>query len=241
MLSIPFNPYTWDYTRKRVHSDVLSLEIKDNQRKSIDISYLKSNINISLPLREENHALELEHFAKPQNLHYHVVDVPFENTLMNIEIKPQTPKAQYFLYVKYERRPTTESYDWNQNVSSSCVLREKSEYNCVSKTVALVAQLPGSYFIGILGEKTPGRKSVTRKKRSCFGRGRQKRSCVEVKDPPPTPPQYKNKTVKPQYEALKDANYTLRVRLGGCVYWSPEQEKWVTDGCKVRFFTSCQL
>ena len=234
MLSVPFNPYSWDYSRRRVHSDVLSLEIRDDNRNPITISDLQNNITITLPLHEEEQFDELRHFAKPHSLQYHKVDVPFENSLMNIEMTPVTAKSRFSLFVKYKDQPTRGTYDFSKNISSSCD-GTKTANPCATAVVSFTTQLPGLYYIGILGEKIPDQNILTRKKRSCFGRRRQKRDCVEVKDPPPTPPQYENVTskVKPVYDASTDANYTLRVRLGDCVYWSEEQETWVTDGCEV--------
>ena len=43
MLSIPFNPYTWDSTKHRVNSDVLALDLKDDTRKLIKVSNLSNN------------------------------------------------------------------------------------------------------------------------------------------------------------------------------------------------------
>ena len=238
MLSIPFNPFTWHYSRKRVHSDVLSLDIKDNKGNIIDMSQLISDISIELPLHPGDHVRDLKHFAKPTSLQYHVTHVDYDDTVMKIEIKPQTPKARYVIYIRYEQRPTTEVYDLNQTVSSKCILRDTKEYDCVTEIVQLIARKSGPYFIGILGQKIHGQKSSTRKKRSCFGRVRQKRSCIEVKDPPPTPASFKNVTVTPEYDSLTDVNYTLSIRLSSCVYWSHAQEKWITDGCKVRRYSN---
>ena len=226
MRSTAFNPYTWDYSRTRVDSDVLSLDIKDDKGNVVNVSHLTSNINIQLPLHPKNHTPDVfEHFAKPAKLHYHVTRVDYEGTVIKIEIKPQTPKARYTIYVKYQQRPTTDNYDVNQTVSSNCNSRDTGKYDCVTDYFQVTAQKPGPYYIGILGERIPKHKRVIQRKRS---------PCVEVKDPPPTPPSYKNVTVTPEYDPLTDVNYTLRVRLGSCVYWSQVQEKWITDGCKVR-------
>ena len=235
MLSTTFNPYTWDFTRDRVHSDVLSLQIKDDKGNIINMSNLTSDISLELPLHPDNHTWVLENFANPTSLGYHAIHVPYEETFMKIEIKPQTPKAQYTIYFRYDQRPTTEVYDLNRKLFSNCILgHDAKEYDCATEVVHFVARKSGTYFIGLLGEKIYGHKRTDREKRSCFGRHRHKRSCVEVKDPPPTPPSYKNVTVTPEYHPLTDANYTLRARLGSCVYWSSEQKKWTTDGCKVR-------
>ena len=99
--------------------------------------------------------------------------------------------------------------------------------------IETLAKRPGKYFLGVQGYNRSERNSHEREKRSCFGNRRQKRSCAEVKDPPPTPAQSENITVVPVYNSKSDHNYTVRVALGNCVFWSEEREKWITDGCRV--------
>ena len=53
MLSIPFNPYTWDSTKQRVNSDVLALDLKDHTRKVIKVSNLSNNVVIVTPLKNQ--------------------------------------------------------------------------------------------------------------------------------------------------------------------------------------------
>ena len=58
MLSIPFNPFTWDRTNERVHSDVLTLDLKDDKRKNVKVSQLSSDIFIKIPLKDQVNAVE---------------------------------------------------------------------------------------------------------------------------------------------------------------------------------------
>ena len=74
--------------------------------------------------------------------------------------------------------------------------------------------------------------------RSRLGGKRRKRSCVELKDPPPTLPQSENVLVMPVYDSTTDQNYTVNVTLGSCVYWSEKFEKWISSGCRVTIFSA---
>ena len=246
MLSIPFNPFTWDDTRKRVASDVLALDLKDDARKLIKVSDLLKDIVIVTPLEPEQISLQIpQYFTQNDNLRFHQIDVEYENTLIMLEITPQDASMSLFVYMRYGQRPTTQVHDLNATISKkkTCIWtanghdksggKPKCSSNGFSPVpIETVAQQPGRYFLGVQSYNTSV-SSLRRQKRSCFGNTRQKRSCVEVKDPPPTPHKSKNLTVVPMYDPVTAKNYTLRVALGSCVYWSEEQEKWTTDGCRV--------
>ena len=75
--------------------------------------------------------------------------------------------------------------------------------------------------------------SHKKEKRSCLSGRRRKRSCVKVKDPAPTPPQTEKVSVIPVYDSKTDQNFTLKVALGSCVYWSEKFDKWISSGCRV--------
>ena len=246
MLSIPFNPYTWDRTKERVNSDVLALDLKDETRKVIKAANLSSNIIILTPLETQTNSLETpQYFTNNDHLRFHEIDVEYENTLLKLEVTPHEPTVHLFVYLRYGQRPTTKEHDLNATVSQNvrCVwtsgVHDKNEgktecsFNSLTP-IETVAKQPGTYFLGVKSSNESVANSHKRQKRSCFGDRRQKRSCVEVKDPPPTPPQSKNVTVVPVYDSSTDNNYTLRVAQGSCVHWSEEREMWITDGCQVR-------
>ena len=47
------------------------------------------------------------------------------------------------------------------------------------------------------------------------------------------PPKGVHQTVVPQYDPRSDVNYTFTVTQSSCLYWSEDEEKWTSDGCKV--------
>ena len=245
MLSIPFIPYTWDSTKHRVSSDVLVLDLKDEKSKLIKVSNLSNDIIITIPLKPQTIFPEkLGYFTRNDDLRFHEIYVEYENTLIVFEIVPLEPNMHFFAYMRYGQRPTSKDYDLNATVSLSekCVWKpsahgkKKGKTDCsFSEPIETFAERPGKYFLGVKSYNATVAKSHRREKRSCFkfGSKRQKRSCVEVKDPPPTPPRSKSVTEVPVYDSKTDQNYTLRVALGSCIYWSEEREMWITDGCKV--------
>ena len=245
MLSIPFNPYTWDRTKQRVNSDVLALDLKDETRKLINVSNLSNSVVIVTPLKPQTLSLKTpQYFTNNDNLRFHEIDVEYKDTLIMLEITPNEAGINLLVYMRYGQRPTTQEHDLNATISNNgrCVWTPSAHDKTDGKTecspnqylpIETFAERPGKYFLGVQSYNRSFTNSHKRKKRSCFGNRRQKRSCVEVKDPPPTPPQSKNVTVVPLYDPETDQNYTLRVALGSCVYWSEEREIWTTDGCQV--------
>ena len=247
MLSIPFNPYTWHSTKNRVNSDVLALDLKDETRKVIRLANLSDSFKVVTPLKPQEAIAENSHyFTNNDHLRFHEIDVEYEDTLIILEITPGEPSINLFVYMRYGQRPTIKEHDLNATVSSKgrCVWIPSAHDTKDDKTecslnhltpIKTLAKRPGKYFLGVQSYNGSANNSHRRKIRSCFGNRREKRSCVKVKDPPPSPPQSKNVTVVPVYDSYTDQNYTLRVALGSCVYWSEEREMWITDGCQVSY------
>ena len=144
----------------------------------------------------------------------------------------------FTVFVRYGQRPTVTEFDLKMKIpNESCSLSKSQDSNdhCGEKAydILLVHQLlskPGTYYIGVLNQKDD-KKGKRRKKRSCFGRGRQKRSCVEFKDPP----RPKNITVKPVYDPMTDVNYSLSIMEEECMFWDSTEERWSSRGCKVSY------
>ena len=244
MLSIPFNPFTWDATRNRVDSNIMSLDLKDHARGLIEVSNLTKEVVISMPLKPQKISLEIpQYFTGKDNLRFHQINVEYENTLIILEIKPEEKSTTLFVYLRFRNRPTFEVHDINATISKeeTCIWTTahgsiRAKRQCFSHArevmpIKALAMQPGRYFLGVQNYNSSSSSHI-RRKRSCFGNRRQKRSCVQVKDPPPTPPRSKNVSVVPNYDPTVDKNYTLRVALGSCVYWSEREEKWTTAGCQ---------
>ena len=241
MLSIAFNPFTWDRTRERVNSYVLSLDLKDDQHKVMDISELSSDVVIEMTPKPQNYPLQMSpFFTKNTSPRFHEIKVDYENTLVQLYIAPEDGLVNLILYFRFSQRPTIKEHDLNATISSyeTCFwtkIKENLEgkNGCYSnRPIEVLAKRPGRYYVAVLSNSNIT-KSQKRQKRSCFDQRRQRRACVDIKSPPPTPPHSKNESVVPVFDPSTDHNYTLSVTIGSCVYWSDTKQKWITDGCRV--------
>lgn len=136
------------------------------------------------------------------------------------------------VFVRYGQRPTVTEYDATKRIpDESCSLTSQNPCREDAYDIVLYYELisrPGPYYIGILykkDDKGPER----RKKRSYSGQRRQKRSCVEFKDPPKP----ENITVKPVFDPKTDSNYTMSIQEEACLFWDSEEEGWLSRGCRV--------
>ncbi|XP_022803339.1 polycystic kidney disease protein 1-like 2 [Stylophora pistillata] len=245
MLSLPFNPYTWDGTNERVGSDVLSLHLKNDKGELMKISDISEDITIVTPLKFQEIPTEWsKYFTKKGDLSFHEIKVKYENTLLMLEIKPRDTTVHMFVYMRFGQRPTTQDFDLNATIShgEKCVwmpsAHEKKEDQTFCSLnsqapIQILAEQPGKYFLGLKNYNATVNLPHKREKRSCFEGRRRKRSCNEVKDAPATPPRSQIVSVVPAYDSTSDQNYSLKVSSGSCVHWSEELEKWISSGCRV--------
>lgn len=174
---------------------------------------------------------------------------------MFIEIKPEEGKSLE-VYVSYKRRPTNEHYSFSAIIPDIKYCKDNGTgLNCSEEAYVFVISSAvtghtGVHYIAIRYPEVETESASTgsskmkndevdlRVRRDCGGHGgRQKRSCVGVKDPPTTPPPTP-KIVIPQYDNSTDVNYTLSVTAANCLYWSENKQEWTGDGCTVRMSES---
>ena len=92
MLSIPFNPYTWDDRADKVSSNIVSLQLKDNMGTPVVVEDLKSMIDIVITRKLEvknNIFGGQSFFIKPSmddEMQYHVVNVDIDRSSMKITV-----------------------------------------------------------------------------------------------------------------------------------------------------------
>ena len=136
--------------------------------------------------------------------------------------------------MRHGQRPTLTEYDAEKKVpDGSCSLNSRTRCDDAAYDFLLVDSVlakPGSYYIGILYDKSEQERIRKRKRRSCFGKRRHKRSCVEFKELPKP----ENITLIPVYDPKTDANYSLNAEEEECLFWNRKVEKWQSNGCKVR-------
>ena len=261
MLVFRDNPYTWDISSLGIKSSVIDFSLKTPDGKSLDVSDLQEPVELFIPKKEDAQSMRnntaKHYFAKPghgsENMRYHRVVVPSESVLVTVELKAEDGKYME-VYVSHQTRPTVVKHDFATvipDLSSCSEIRGTKGFNCSSDPFrfdisSAVTGHTGQHFVGIkfLDHESNSSSSLEprveiaalRQARSCESlSGRQKRSCIGVKDPPTTPPQTPTSpmVIIPKYNSSTDVNYTMFVTITSCLYWSEKMQAWTDDGCKV--------
>ena len=217
----------------------------------MNVSNLSQEIELFIAPLEKPHLDEpRRYFVKPSDngtMQFHKIVFPGPEYAISIRIVPLS-NVTLTLYVRYAEKPTMEhSNQFNfsiPNKRSSKVSLEKNSTNCSTDpfTVTLSAAVTGHtgvHYVGIvigdhvnqMNNNGTSPDHVRRVRRGCFRNGRQKRSCVGVKDPPTTPPPIL--LIKPPFNSSTDVNYTLSISMATCQYWNATAEAWSTEGCRV--------
>ncbi|XP_078349636.1 LOW QUALITY PROTEIN: polycystin-1-like protein 2 [Oculina patagonica] len=246
VISSPVNYFNWDPSADLITSRVLTIDLKGESGEVLTVRNLTTDIQLGIQVDEqsannESHTTETL-YIKPGRSQYHKLHVIREGTSYLVTIMA---KDSLHLFVKYGNKPTVEDHDKNYTIPdfSSCtknvtVTDEQEEYNCTRNPHQLlltneVLKKPGVYYLGILYSRNSSSGNHShRTRRSCFSTNRQKRSCVETKNPPPPLGVYETDTIPP-YDPRTDLNYTIETDELGCRFWSHDKEKWLTEGCKV--------
>lgn len=247
MTAVNFNPYSWDNSSKAIQSSVTSFELQNANAGKVNVSNLDEDIVIVIPIlstpaNNTNTTKVPEHsFLKLNKMSFRSYHAELANVPVTIKISVSEKDVIINLFVKFGSRPTIDNFDHNFTLTfnSTCGNETKGEQNetsCLFKemSIEIVPSKPGFIYVGLLFLGTKNLTDRSRKRRSCFGHGRQKRSCVGFKEPPP---KGVTKTVVPQYDPSTDLNYTMSITQSSCLYWSEDKDKWTSDGCKVIYMT----
>ena len=238
MQAVNFNPFTWDNSSKKIKSSVTSLNLQSSNGKKINVSNLDSDIEIVIPISSPptNNSNGTEHyFLKPNKMSFHGYYAELADVPVSIKIGAQEKGTVIELFVKFGKRPTIEDFDHNFTITSTCRNQTSETQNRTScildeNSLTVVPSLPIRLYIGLLFLGAKDVNAHSRRRRSWFGHRRERRSCVGVKDPPP---KGVTKTVIPQYDSSTDVNYTFSITQSSCLYWSEDEEKWTSYGCRV--------
>lgn len=239
MMTLTVNPYSWDNSSLSVTSRVCSLELKNEETGTINVSDLENDIEITIPNNnEESESAEKEsRFLKPYEM---TISSYYDerNVAMSISLEGVDKDAIVEVFVKSGSKPTVEDYDQSFAVAFTATCQNglsEGDYNityCAVEQFSFTVPPSGSTvtYVGMVLHAEKNATEHSRKRRSCLGHGREKRSCIGTKDPPPNG---YNKTVIPQYDSSTDVKYTMSISQTSCLYWSQAKEKWASDGCKV--------
>jgi len=235
-----FNPFTWDATSASLKSHVLSLVLKDQDGKLLKVENSEKEVELKIKRDQKKEPIEAKEsfFAKPSDngkMQYHKIDLPVATgNALRLRIKP-TGSTVFKVFVRHGQRPTVTEYDAEREVGlpdGTCSSNLQKSCDDAANNFLLVDSVlrkPGSYYIGILYDKSEQERIRKRKRRSCFGKRRWKRSCVEFKELPKP----ENITLIPVYDPKTDANYSMNVEEEKCLFWNRKADKWQSDGCKV--------
>lgn len=239
MTRTAFNPYKWHESHKQIKSQILSLDFTNDKGEEIPIRGDNLKIDIGIPL---NSAVNTSNnfYVRPLTMRYHTVQLENRSDSMIVEVEPINSTLMMIVYVRRGERPTTETYDHfavvpDHTFCSWVDVNGSLAANCTRSPYAIMTtedfNETGVYFLGIFYvEKDKFKLNHTRTKRSCFGRRRQKRDCVEPK-PPPVKGVIPNRTLI--YNPALDQNYSIKVRKYSCYYFKLTQDEWRKDGCQV--------
>lgn len=231
------NPYTWDRTALSIRSTVIDVTLKTSKGMEVEVNNLSSPLGLHIPNRRTEKDLDPRKqsrhlFLQPGVIRYHALVIPSSEHLVFLRIA-NVASRQMAVYFGQGFKPNADNYSSVVNLPdlSSCQSFKTDEFlHCTENAYSakLFGYDAGLYYVGIVLVV-----QETRLRRSCTGNGRRKkRSCVKVKDPPTTPAPTPM-IVTPRYNAKTDVNYTFSVTMGTCLYWSEEEEKWSSRGCKV--------
>ena len=248
MLTLQVNPYVWTNRSQTIKSSVVKLELKADGSQ-LNISGLSHPIELFIPEKEQKEDYTQDHFfvKRPSNdsspLRYHKIEIKNEFESALVKIIPQN-NSFFDVFVSIGVRPTSSNYTFRTRIPDFSSCRTYGDLNCTDNPYVFLLSSNvtgdiGVHFIGIRIASYGGKGSTRNKRsgmtRSCKDRhGRQKRSCIGVKDPPTTPPPT-SEIVKPQYDQRIDVNYTMLVTMRSCLYLSEARQAWTSEGCKVCF------
>ena len=243
----------WDKSADKVKSPVVSIDLKNERGELLNVFGLSEEIELNItsnrPPGDEN---PTNAFVKPSingSMQYHSIIISSAEMTLNLKIVPQKG-TQLRVYVRHLTRPKVDDYDYVTGVPdfSSCKQRARKDetvprpeetdslLNCTKDPflVSLSSNLTGFLGLHFVGILLPRLEVKQRKRRECSDSTRQRRSelCMEFKDPPTTPPPTPE-IIIPQFDPRTDANYSISVSMGTCVYWSESKEKWTSEGCRV--------
>ena len=193
MRAVDFNPSSWDSSSKKIKSSVISLDFESRNEKKINVSNLDNDIEIFIPIsslaRNTSNATE-HYFLKPNRMFFHSYYAELADVPVSIRIGLSAEGTDIKLFVKFGSKPTIEHFDHNFTVLFKSKCRKQVDYQqnrstCVLEdlSVKIVPNKPSLLYVGLLLLDANNFTDHTRKRRSCFGNGRERRSCVGVKDP----------------------------------------------------------
>lgn len=239
MMIFDVNPYAYDPSSELIESSVCSFELKLEDKETLNVTNLTEDIVITIPIISNSSDQDTSSgtFLQPHKMTIRSFYAEKVGVPVTLTIEEQRDTAVIEVFVRFGSKPSPREFDRNYTIflDPSCTdsLESKRNDDDCQPEVFNVTIFPTEPILIYFGLLYLGEKSYVdhdRRKRSCLSGSREKRSCVGFKDPPP---KGYNKTVVPQYDSKTDINYKMAISQSNCLYWSVNQERWTSDGCKV--------
>jgi hypothetical protein len=248
------NPMTWDDSSKQISSSMVSFKLQDDGANDMNVSGLPNYIDIYIPRKvsEETDSANTYFMRnKVGAMAYHKYNWTVEELPISILVVGKAIRSD--VYIKMDKRPLNGKDIVFKTIPdySSCKQNDNGEpTDCVEDPFIItiddsVVKESGLYYLGLRNIGVQNGEAKTRKRRDCGSSPRERRSCVQYKDPPPKPTSLPEGVVGgelvpvvPKFDALLDTTYSLQTFKSPCMYWDKEKEIWTSEGCKVR---TCDL
>lgn len=239
MITYTFNPQASPNNTNQVNSNIVNIDLKDNDGHALRIKDLPKDIVIEIPV-SQNHGNTTpltEHFLNPGLMQYHSIHVQQRQTTVQFSIWVCS-QSSVTAYIRYGEKPSELVFDDAVVLPST---GNSSRSHCKNgsdnmQDIWIAAEKPGRYYFGLsLGKERMESVQSSRKRRSVFPESSSPDQCVKFKPPPPTlPPPAEFGVVNSEYNPVKSANYSVQVNTFWCAYWDAAAERWSSEGCKVR-------
>ena len=243
VITYTFNPQASPNSTNQVNSNIVNIDLKDNNGHALQIKDLPDDIVIKIPVSRYygNTTPVTEHFLNPGLMQYHRIHVQQPQTTVKFSTWICLPvQSSVTAYIRYGDKPSEIVFDDVVVLPSK---RNSSGSHCKNgndnmQDVWIAAENPGRYYVGLFLRKG-GTETVqsSRKRRSVSPESSSLDQCVKFKSPPATsPPPAEFVVVMPKYDPVKSVNYSVQVTTFWCGYWDDAAERWSSEGCKVGLF-----
>ena len=234
------NIFTWDESGSQIKSHVLDLQLQDDKKSTMAVNGTSQDIDLFIPLDSSKLPKPQVYFIAKQNgsMRYHRFVINATEPSMNLRVAPVDQDNHFEIYWKYRQRPEANKDELITVLPDYSSCSDNSGKHVCQRDPYMVFIEPsktpvsGPYFLGIRNIAS----DHSRRKRSCFNGNRIKRSCLQYKEPPPTPEPPASGSynlIVPRFRSGLDFNYTMDTIKSPCLYWDTDKQFWTSEGCKV--------
>ena len=174
------NPFLWSPSSIQIKTRVSRLELSDEKQQKLSVNNSKLEVSVTMPVKLPKLGKSNYTLIKPQVMYYHKVKVEREHTFVELMLtSPQAHSGSIFeVYYKNGEQPSTLNY--TMRMTFACTYKDTKNRTCNAFFHEPISK-KGIHYFGIMIRKAEQPIPQRRVRRSCFGNGRQNKSCVEEK------------------------------------------------------------